>query len=112
MGTKLIYTVAKIMPYFKRSPLSVVQLRDAAGITESTARRLIRKAIADGFLEEIDRTKVYAIPEVPSTDDAPRRMQTAVGETPRDSGLVRMRELAKQGPVNPYVQLAWAGERA
>jgi hypothetical protein len=112
VGTKLIYTVSKIMPYFKRAPLSVVQLRDAAGITESTARRLIRKAIADGFLEEIGNTNLYAIPEVPHPDDVPRRMKTAVGETPLDSGLVRMRELAKVGPVNPYTQLLWAGERA
>lgn len=112
MGTKLTYTVASIMPYFKRTPLSVVGLRDAAQLTESTARRLIRKAIADGFLESIDGTTLYGIPEVPHADDLPRRTRTAVGETPRDSGLVRMRELAKQGPVNPYVQLAWAGERA
>jgi hypothetical protein len=112
MARSLKHTVAEIMPFFKREPLTVAELYRRAMLTESTARRLITKALDDGLLERTDGNK-YMIPEPPKPGELPRRFAPAdVAQIPPDSGLLRMREIAKHGPVNPYIQLAWAGERA
>ena len=109
MGTTLKYTVALIMPFFKHEAIGVAQLQKRTDLTESTARRLIQKAVADGLLERVEGKTTYAIPD-PTVRRAPRAVQPAVVELPVDSGLMRLRKLAAAGALNPYVQLEWAGE--
>ncbi|KDR25979.1 hypothetical protein [Caballeronia zhejiangensis] len=95
--------------------MSAPEFAKAAGLANTTARTVLADALARGLVhisgERKGLTWFAALYSV-GPDPAPPKRRTAVGETDRDSGLVRLRELARLGPVNPYVQLEWAGERA
>lgn len=93
--------------------MSAPEFAAAAGISPTTARKILSDAAEAGIIHvSAERKAVTHLVKLYSLgpEQEPKH-RTAVGETDRDSGLVKLRELARQGPVNPYVQLEWAGAR-